>query len=555
MQAPQRFLSPTPIALAVMAALLPLAAVAQDTAPAAAAPASAPSTPSGAASAPVLTTLPAVRVKATVEKESATGPVQGYSARRTATATKTDTPLNEVPQAISVITADQVRDQSSSTIQDVLRYSAGVRHEMYGLDNRGDWFTLRGGSEGSVLLDGLRLPLTGWYGVVRNEPYAFERVEVLRGPASVIAGQNGPGGVVNLVSKRPQADAVREIELQVGNHSHRQAALDLGDSFGTDGVLSYRLLTLYKESGSQVDHADQRRSFVAPSLTWKPNAGTQLTAYAEYQKDDSANVNGFFPIEGTLRPGPNGFIPHDTFIGEPAWDRYGGERRRVGYELEQSLASDWTLRHRLRRDRVEGGMRSMYAQWWLGYADATGAPDPNGTYLNRTFYATDDKSSIVNGDLLLEGKLRFGPTQHTLLVGVEGMRSRIEQLAYDDSTATPLDVFNPVYGSFALPDLSATPYDTTASRTRAVGVLLQDQVKVGESVVLVAGLRRDRVKTTTEITPFGAAPETTEQDDSATSKRLGAVYLLPNGLSPYMSYSESFGAVAPSNSTVFQPKR
>src|SRR5690606_6410612 len=128
----------------------------------------------------------------------------GYVATRSNTATKMDLPLIETPQSITVVTSDQIRDQASPNLQEVLRYTPGVRHELYGIDNRGDWVSLRGSQETTTLLDGMRLPLTGWYGVVRTEPYAYERIAVLRGPASIIAGQNDPGGVVNLVSKRPQ---------------------------------------------------------------------------------------------------------------------------------------------------------------------------------------------------------------------------------------------------------------------------------------------------------------------------------------------------------------
>jgi outer membrane receptor protein involved in Fe transport len=141
-------------------------------------------------------------------------------------ATRTDTPLIETPQAITVITRDQIEAQAAQNIQEVVRYTAGVRAEMYGLDNRGDWFTMRGGSEGSTVIDGLRQPLSGWWGNVRNEPFAFDRVEVVRGPASVMFGQNGPGGVINLVTKLPQAQARQEISLQFGNYEHKQIAAD-----------------------------------------------------------------------------------------------------------------------------------------------------------------------------------------------------------------------------------------------------------------------------------------------------------------------------------------
>ena len=492
------------------------------------------------------TTLQAVEVK---------GEVEGYVTERSGVM-KTDAPLNEIPQSITVISKEQIRDQNAQTMQEVLRYTAGVRSEMYGLDNRGDWFTLRGGSEGSVLLDGLRVPLTGWYGVVRNEPYAFERIEVLRGPASVIAGQNGPGGVVNLVSKRPQQTAQREINVQVGNDSHKQIALDLTGPLNTDGTLLYRLVALGKDSGTQVDHADDKRTFIAPSLTWKPNADTTLTAYAEYQKDETGNTNAFFPILGTLISAPNGKIPYDTFISEPDWDYYGGTRKRAGYEFEQKLGDHWTLRHHLRHDEIEGKMRTMYAAWWEGFVDATGAPDPDGTYLNRFWYFTDDTARINNADLLFEGKLTFGRTQHTLLVGVDAMSSRSRQISWGDGLANPLDVYDPVYGAFPLPAYLDTPATDTVTRVRNVGLLVQDQIKFDDRWVLVAGLRHDRAKTDTLVTYEGAQTPS-HAEDSATSKNLGLVYLANGGWSPYVSYSESFEPVAGTDffGTAFEPKR
>jgi iron complex outermembrane receptor protein len=513
-----------------------------------------PAASAEAASAPE-TTLPAVKVKAAADNETGTGPVTGYRAKRSTTATKTDTPLNEVPQSISVITADQIRDQSSPNMQEALRYTAGVRNEMYGIDNRGDYFSMRGGSEGSVLLDGLRLPLTGYWGVVRNEPYAFERIEVLRGPASVIAGQNGPGGVVNLVSKRPQAEAVNEVQVQAGINDHKQIAADLTGPIDAEGRLLYRLVALKKDSGTQVDHADDERTYFAPSLTWKPTSDTSLNVYAQYQKDKTGNTNAFFPIQGTLTPAPNGPIPTTTFIGEPDWDSYGGERKRFGYQLEQQLGNDWTLRHNLRYDDTDGHIRTMYAAWWLGFANADGTANPNGRYLNRLWYASDDNSKVTNADLLLEGRLNFGNTRHTLLVGVDTMRAKWHKVDYGEDEATPLDVYSPVYGSFPLPDLGTG--STTDSRARNIGVLVQDQIKFDDRFVLVAGLRRDRAKMNTEGSD-------SSQDDLATSKNLGGVYLAPGGVSPYVNYSESFEPVAPatyeqaSGTTalqVFKPKR
>lgn len=553
------------VASLLTAALAPLGAptaLAQDTPPAAAAPAAGEAT------------LPPVKVTGNVQAESATGPVTGYTARRSGTATRTDTPLNEVPQSITVIGAEQVRDQNSLTMQEVLRYTPGVRAEMYGLDNRGDYYAMRGGSEGSTLLNGLRLPLTGYWGAVRNEPYAFERIEVLRGPSSLIAGQNGPGGVVNLVSKRPTPETLREVQLQVGSDDHRQVAADLSGPLADDGRLAYRVVALRKDSGSQVEHADQERSFLAPSLAWQPLAGTRLTVYGEYQKDRSLNQNGFFPVAGTLNEAPNGRrIDPKTFIGEPDWDTYGGTRKRFGWELEHKLGDAWTLRHRARRDSVDGEVRTAYAAWWDGFVGPTGVADPDparNTYLNRVGYQARDRSRVNSADLMLEGRLALGRSRHTVLAGVDYMSHRMVHRdnggPFGEFAMTPLDVFNPVYGQSPLPAL--VPWDAVDTRTRNFGVVLQDQIKIDDRWVIVAGLRHDKAKTDTgtdyaalaESPDWGYVDTRESTRNSANSKNLGAVYLADGGWSPYLGYSESFEPTsgtyaAERGGGTFKPKR
>lgn len=477
-------------------------------------------------------------VTVTATPENPTGPVEGYVATRSSTGTKTDTPLKEIPQSISVITADQIKDQAAENMQQVLRYTAGVRAEMYGMDNRGDWFSMRGGSEGSTLLDGMRLPLTGYYGVMRNEPYAFDRIEVLRGPSSVMAGQNGPGGVVNLVSKLPQEDAQNEINVQYGSFDHKQFAADVGGQ-GSDNVL-YRLVMLEKDSGTQIDHADEERSYVAPSVTFKLNEVAELTTYMQYQKDESGNTNGFFPVAGTLHAGPNGHhIPDETFIGEPDWDTYGGERLRYGYQFQYQLNDAWTLRHNLRHDDVDGQQYSMYAAWWLGYL-------PDNRSLNRIWYASRDEARITNADLLAEGKLQFGNTAHTLLLGVDTMWSDTEQWLGEGGYATPLDVYDPVYGTFPEPAWNFGP--STVTEVDQTGYILQDQIKFDQRWVLTAGLRYDQAQSDID--------NTTVIDDSEMTSRVGLVYLADNGFAPYISYSESFEPVADvdRNGKPFKPK-
>jgi iron complex outermembrane recepter protein len=372
---------------------------------------------------------------------------------------------------------------------------------------------------------------------VRNEPYAFERIEILRGPSSVMAGQNGPGGVVNLVSKRPQSDAQREITVQAGSYDHKLLAVDFTGPVNEDGSVLYRLVGVAKDSGTQIEHADDERQYVAPSITWRPNTATTITAYAQYQKDRSGNTNGFFPIEGLRYPGPHGFIPSDTFIGEPDWDTYGGRRVRVGYQFEYEFNDQWSIRHDLRHDDVDGKLRTMYAAWWDGYQG------PDQRSLNRLWYAANDRSRITNADLFAVGKLQTGRVEHTLLLGMDGMWSSNSSKSVEGA-ATPLDVYHPVYGTFPLPPLIFDP--TQKTDVRQVGFIVQDQIKIDKRWVVVPSLRRDYAKTEVKDAPDAGS------DDAAWSSRLGVVYLADGGWSPYVNYSESFEAVT---GGAYKPKR
>lgn len=209
------------------------------------------------------TTLPAVTVTDGIA-ESATGPVLGYVAKRSATATKTDTPLSDTPQSVSVITADRMRDQGAQTVQDALRYTAGVRGETYGLDSRGDWSTVRG-TDPVAFQDGMQQTF-GYYASARPDPFTLERIEVLKGPASVLYGQGSVGGIINLVTKRPLDTRHGEIQLQAGNYDRVQLAADLTGPLNEDKTLLYRLVAIGRDSGTQVDKVDDDRYVLMPSV-------------------------------------------------------------------------------------------------------------------------------------------------------------------------------------------------------------------------------------------------------------------------------------------------
>ncbi len=220
--------------------------------------------------------------------ETARGPVPGYVARRSATATKTDTPLVETPQSISVITRDQLETQNVRTVNEALRYSPGAFASS--VDGRGEYFSVRGFTA-DIYLDGLRVPIVAPAYGFRIEPHGMERIELLRGTSSALYGQANLGGVVNAISKVPQPNPVNMIALQGGSFNRIQGSFDVGGRLTEDGTLLWRLNGLVRDSDTFVDGGRDNRISLAPSLTWRPNAETSLTVLASYMRDD-AGVTG-----------------------------------------------------------------------------------------------------------------------------------------------------------------------------------------------------------------------------------------------------------------------
>jgi iron complex outermembrane receptor protein len=468
-------------------------------------------------------TLPEVTVQGQTSNETATGPVVGYRAKRSATASKTNTPLAETPQSISVITRQQLEDQGAQTVQDALRYTAGVRSDAYGFDNRGDWALIRGTSFVQYV-DGLRSALGGFYNTTRPDPFTLERVEVLRGPASVLYGQGGFGGLVNLVSKRPQAYTLREIVVEAGSYGRKQLGVDLTGPVNESGTLLYRLIALGRDSGTQVDYVPDDRKLLAPALTWRPNGRTSVTAYAKLQEDLSGSSVGFFPHRGTLFDAPFGRIPTNTFISEPGFDEYRAKQRDIGYEASHQFNDVWTVRQNLRKSDSDVNYKSLYSRF---------APRPalnaDNRTINRTIIHQQNEIDTLAADTQLEAKWRSGRIENTFLTGLDYQKATLGG-ARGAGNAPAIDVYNPVYGNFTAPALA--PLAQTVQKQ--TGLYLQHQAKFDQRWIGVFGLRKDWATSDTVNTPAS------KLDSDAVTGRLGLAYDAPNGMLPYLSYSESF---------------
>jgi iron complex outermembrane recepter protein len=487
-------------------------------APQAAAPAAAPS----------LSTQPQLG-------QSAWGPVQGYVATNSATGTKTDTPIIETPQSISVVTRDQMTAQGAQTVQEALRYTAGVFADYYGPQSFArDGFVRSRGFFLDQYLDGLKLGQVSqsnsfsWI-----DPYLIERIEVLKGPSAILYGQVAPGGIYNLISKRPTAVPFREVQFQTGSYDRAQGAFDVGGPIDAAGHFLYRVTGLMRDADTQVDLTKDQRAAIAPALTWRPSVDTSLTILAKYQYDPNMTGWQFMPARGIVSPNgsisanPNGWISPSTFTGEPSFNNSSLEQSQIGYLFEHRFDSVWTVRQ---------NARYMHSNEHDKYVFAVGLVGPALRNVNRFAFLYNADFDRFAMDNQVQAKFNTGALAHTWLVGLDYQYTLLD-FNRGTGAAPQLDIFAPVYGqSVATPAIT----ERTLQQQRQLGVYLQDQIKI-DNWVLLAGGRHDRAESGTLSRVTGMS---TQQLDHAYSGRVGLVYVAENGLAPYASYSTSFEPIA-----------
>ena len=464
-------------------------------------------------------------------EESAYGPVNGYVATRSATGAKTDTPLIETPQSISVVTADQIADLKPQTVAESLRYSPGIRVETLGVQPVTDAYVLRGFSEpvSNLYQDGLRRA-GGFFGYDPIEPYGLERVETFRGPASVLYGQNGPGGLINVVTKRPPEIPIREIELRGGSFDLFQGAFDVGEPIDDDKKLGYRLTGLVRDSKTQVNFVDNNRQFIAGAFSWRPSDQTSLTVLADYINHNGQFISRF-PAAAVLLDNPNGTVPSNRFTGEPGYDKMTNERYSLAYFLEHEFSDTLVVRQNLRYGYLDVDRKDI---------SSAGLQADQRT-LNRNAYATFATGDVFTVDNQLETNFETGSLSHEILVGADYIyREYDTRGAYGGGGVAPIDIFNPVYGApVATRPITYSPLQ----KDNQFGLYVQDHIKLGGLSLLLSG-RHDWANSDQKNRISGAR---TKREDTAFTGRAGLVYRFANGLAPYISYSESFKPVGGTN--------
>jgi len=479
-------------------------------------------------------TLPEVMVMSEVDKETATSHVNGYVAKRSATSSKMDLPILETARSISVVTSDQIEAQQPRSITEALSYTVGVTTPGSAFSVTDANIFLRGFSlytNGTIYADGSLMGSRSNYNRTAGEPYGLERVEVLRGPASVTYGRNEPGGMVNLVSKMPSTTPIHEVQVQAGSFDRKQFAIDLSDRIDDAGVWSYRLTALERKSDSQVQHAEDNRTYIAPALTWQPSDKTKVTILSKYQKNEGLS-NNTLPAVGTVFSNPNGNIPISRNSGSLKQNHESYESTSIGYIWDQTLNDHWGFRQNTRYTDFDGERYSIRVD---GYV-----PGQLRVIERRQWQIPVITGSLFTMDNQLHGKFDLAGMAHTLLLGTDYHtgNATIKRL---NGSATDLDLYNPVYGS-----LATGPYNgASRDKDSQTGVYLQDSIKITPKWIASAGLRRDYAKVISEDLLAGTSE--TERYH-ATTGSAGLLYLSDVGVAPYISYAESF---APEGGTNF----
>lgn len=480
-----------------------------------------------------------------IELEVTASPDTGYRVPNTSLGTKTDTPLRDIPGTVQVIPRQLIQDQGARSIADAVRN--------YGLipstnsSRIFDLYTIRGfEGGGNTLRNGLRDFVNR--STLGNDLSNVERIEILKGPASVLYGQLEVGGIINIVTKQPLDTPYYAVDFGVGSFGFYKPAIDLSGPVTSDKKLLYRLNADFENRDYFNDFTFSRRFQIAPVVTWRIGDNTTLTIEGQYytRKTNSASTVAL-PAEGTVLPNPNGKIPLSRYVGEPKDDLLDRTTYRIGYNFKHRFSDNWSL---------QNAFNALFMRYNQNVASINGLrPDKRIATRTVQFY----EGSVWNNyimDTNLVGKFNTGSIQHQLLLGFDLYRNRSPVFANKSLSLAPIDLFNPVYGSNRGSLITSTNTDDTND---ALGIYAQDQISLADNLKLVLGGRFDWVETKSIVTNYiTSLSTTTSQADSAFTPRVGIVYQPIKPVSFYASYSRSFTQNVGggfSRGDIFEPSR
>lgn len=460
------------------------------------------------------------RVEVAAKRISDTKPVKGYQATRSSTATKTDTPLIDVPQSVSVITQEQINDQSVQSMSDAVRYVPGVTASQ-GEGNR-DALNFRGSgvTTGDFYLDGIRDDVQTY-----RDFYNTDRIEVLKGPNGMIFGRGASGGAVNRVSKEAGWDPVREIKLSYGAYNQKRTSIDIGN--GINDVAAFRLNAVYEDTDSYRSGVNLKRYGVNPTFTITPTDNTKITIGAEYFKDQHIGDRGIPSIGSGLNNRPYHLEDYQTFYGNASLSPNETETKALNAMVEHAFNDNLSIRNRTRYASYDKFYQNVYADGAVA----------NNLFAVGAYRDTTDRQNFINQTDLIY-KINTGRFEHQLLAGIEvgTQKTNNSRLisGFSERVSSSVSIFSPTYN---LPLSLSNTSRNQASEIDIFALYIQDQIKLSEKWQAIIGMRHDQLKT--HYNNINTS-QTFDVADNLVSPRAGLIFKPIENLSIYGSYSLSY---------------
>lgn len=491
-------------------------------------------------------TLGPVRVGGTLAKESATGPGVGYVAHYSQMGTKTDTPITEIPNSIYVVTKQEIIDRQSQNIIETLQYVPGISNLQGTVGNGNGHGSLASGT-GATMMRGI--PSTTYVdGILSRstsagEPAFVERVEALMGPASVLYGQAGAGGLISTRLKTPTDAPVRNVTVGFGNWGRYEATFDVGDKLTKSGNVKYRIAGMGVTQGTQQDYVGYKRVGILPSIKWDIDDKTSLTLLGQYMYTPHQGLGTSFPGIGTLVRGQRGYIPRSHFLGFPDYNSSTTSEADFEYQFAHKFNKNWEFQQTFRYEDSWGNFGATLPVTALQANQTVGIEGEKGQSFQKT----------LGLDSRVIGHLDTGPVEQTLVAGVDFRQVHwLQDITFDSSDISYINVWNPIYTStnycFSVTCSNGINRNYVNQTQFQKGVYFQDQVKIGQLSILIGG-RQDWYDytgssiTTTKSQGATSANNTVSSENPSAAKftwRAGFTYNFDFGLTPYFSYATSF---------------
>ena len=496
-------------------------------------------------------------------EESAYGETKGYLATKSSTGSKMDIDITEIPQSVSVITKDMMKAKNASTLQQALSYSAAIS-QPYGEngDTRFNWAKLRGGDAiySSTFLDGLHLAYDG-FAIVKSPLYSLEKVEMLKGPSSVLYGASGPGGLLNLQSKRANDSQKKEITLSYGSNNKKSIETDISHTLSKD--VSLRLIAQYKKADYTMDVINDKSYFINPSLKYHIGDNTTLDILTSFSKDkmvgagigsgteqvltigDSIKKNSAYlsAAIGGARTPLQIRNAADTLnnLNLPSTLYFGNQSDH----LERTYSSISTLLKHTINDSLEfnSNFRVSKLDGEYQYSGFKNTQAIFGAYIASLDYSKitleQEKVKMSLDAIALDNNLQYNwntkNIENTSIFGLDIKYQESEEKKYD-ALAYSFDSVNPNY-SYNIGNHTSVSNQAKEDLTQ-IGFYVQNQAKINKKFIISTALRYDTVKK--EVDDLLDNTNDSVQKDNNTSGRLGFAYIFDNGITPYVSYSTSF---------------